>query len=124
MPFTREELAAMAAADREIEENFCLDPEDMALSRELDRAAKLEAMTGDKRKVAAQQKAYREAHKDQLAARKKAWYEAHKDQVAARKKAYREAHKDQLAARQKAYREARKRKNLFALSIGRSEGKA
>lgn len=79
MPFTREELAAMAAADREIEENFCLDPEDMALSRELDRAAKLEAMTGDKRKV---------------------------------------------AARQKAYREARKRKNLSALSIGRSEGKA
>lgn len=79
MPFTREELAAMAAADREIEENFCLDPEDMALSRELDRAAKLEAMTGDKRKVAAQKKAYREA---------------------------------------------RKRKNLSALSIGRSEGKA
>lgn len=94
MPFIREELAAMAAADREIEENFCLDPEDMALSRELDRAAKLEAMTGDKRKVAAQ---------------KKAWYEAHKDQV---------------AAQQKAYREARKRKNLSALSIGRSEGKA
>lgn len=79
MPFTREELAAMAAADREIEENFCLDPEDMALSRELDLAAKLEAMTGDKRKV---------------------------------------------AARKKAYREARKRKNLSALSIGRSEGKA
>lgn len=109
MPFTREELAAMAAADREIEENFCLDPEDMALSRELDRAAKLEAMTGDKRKVAARQKAYREAHKDQ---------------VAAQKKAYREAHKDQVAAQQRAYREARKRKNLSALSIGRSEGKA
>ena len=93
MPFTREELAAMAAADREIEENFCLDPEDMALSRELDRAAKLEAMTGDKRKVAAQ---------------KKAWYEAHKDQVAAQQKAYREAHKDQVAAQQKAWYEAHK----------------
>lgn len=46
--------------------------------------------------MAAQQKAYREAHKDQVASQQKAWYEAHKDQVAAQKKAYREAHKDQV----------------------------
>lgn len=65
MPFTREELAAMAAADEEIEKSFRLDPEDLALSRELDRAAKLEAMTGDKRKVAARQKAWYEAHKEE-----------------------------------------------------------
>lgn len=39
--FTEQELAKMALADREIEAGFHLDMEDMAVSKELDRVAKL-----------------------------------------------------------------------------------
>lgn len=41
MPFTPEELAAMAAADAEIEAEFRLTPEDLARSRDQDREAPL-----------------------------------------------------------------------------------
>ncbi len=45
------------------------------------------------RKLAAQQRAYREANKEKVAAQKRAWYEANKEKVAAQKRAYREAKK-------------------------------
>ena len=64
MPFTPEELAAMAAADAEIEAEFRLTPEDLARSRAQDREAVLEQMDPERRKVAASQKAYREANKE------------------------------------------------------------
>ena len=43
--------------------------------------------TPQKRKLAAQQRAYREANKDKVAAQKRAYYEANKDKVAAQKRA-------------------------------------
>jgi len=49
----------------------------------------------------AQQKTYREAHKDELKAKKKTYYEAHKDELKAKKKTYYEAHKDELKAKKK-----------------------
>ena len=63
MPFTPEELAEMAAADAEIEASFHLEQSDLELSRDLDRTARFEALPPEKRKVAAQQKAYREANR-------------------------------------------------------------
>jgi hypothetical protein len=64
--FTPEELAEIAAADAEIEAEFRLTQEDLDRSRELDREAKFRALPMEKQKVAAQQKAYREANREQL----------------------------------------------------------
>lgn len=64
--FTPEELAEMEAADAEIEAEFRLTQEDLDRSRELDREAKFRALPMEKQKVAAQQKAYREANREQL----------------------------------------------------------
>lgn len=64
MGFTPEELAEMSAADAEIEENFRLEQSDLDLSRSLDRIAHFEGLDPEKRKVAAQQKAYREANRE------------------------------------------------------------
>ena len=78
MPFTPEELAEMAAADAEIEENFRLTNEDLALARELDRETVLAGMLPEKRRVAEYQKAYREANREKVAERNKAYYEANR----------------------------------------------
>ena len=64
MLFTDQELAEMAAADAEIEASFCLDKDDLERSSRLDRLAKLESLSPEKRKVAEYQKAYREANRE------------------------------------------------------------
>ena len=64
MSFTPEELAEMAAADAEIEASFRLEPDDLVRSVRFDRLAHFEALPPEKRKVAAQQKAYREANRE------------------------------------------------------------
>jgi hypothetical protein len=77
--FTKEELEAIRLADQEIEEDFYLTNEDLRHSRKLDREAQLEAMDPNKRKVAAQKKAYYEANRDKVAAQQKAWREKNPD---------------------------------------------
>ena len=64
MSFTPKELAEMAAADAEIEALFHLEPEDLTRARELDRLSYLEGLPPEKRKLAAQQRAYREANRE------------------------------------------------------------
>ena len=91
MPFSPEELEEMEKSDQEIEESFVLTNEEIAMAREYDKRAKYEAMTGDKQKVAAYQKA---------------WYEANREKAAAQQKAYREANREKIAAQQKAWYEA------------------
>lgn len=88
MPFTEEELAEMAAADAEIEASFQLTNDDLVMSREFDRMAVLDSMDNQKRKVAAQ---------------KKAWYEANREKVAAQQKAYREANREKYNAYMREY---------------------
>ena len=109
-PFSPEELAEMAAADAEIEVEFRLTQDDLDFSKQMDRLAKFESLPLEKQKVAAQQKAYREANRDKVAAQQKAYYEANRDKVAARRKAYYEANRDKVAAQKKAYREANREK--------------
>ena len=104
--FTPEELAEMAAADAEIEKEFRLTQEDLDRSRELDLEAKFQALPEEKQKVAAQQKAYREANREKAAEYQKAYREANREKVAEYQKAYREANREKLAEYQKAYREA------------------
>ena len=91
--FTPEELSAMAAADAEIEADFCLTQEEIEQSRARDRRAAFEALPFEKKKRAAQQKA---------------WYEANREKVAAQQKAYREANREKYNAYHRAYYHRRK----------------
>lgn len=86
MGWTDEELAAMAAADAEIEADFRLTPEDLALAREIDREAVFDAKDNVAQRLAARQRSYREANRERLAAQRKAYYEANREK---RKKAER-----------------------------------
>ena len=93
----------------------CLDApltvDDYKWLAELDREI-INPKTAQQRKIAAQQKAYREANKDKVAARQRAYYEANKDKVAAQQRAYYEANKDKVAARQKSIALARKAQGM------------
>lgn len=62
--FTAAELEELRRADAEIDDNFRELPEDRALSRSLDRAAKYDRMDNAARKIAAYNAAYRAANKD------------------------------------------------------------
>ena len=116
--FTPEELAEMEAADAEIEAEFRLTQEDLDRSRELDREAKFLALPMEKQKVAAQQKAYREANREKVAAQQKAYREANREKVAAQQKAYREANREQLRERARNYmREYRAKKRAAAGAV-------
>ena len=66
--------------------------------------------TPEKRKVAAQQKAYRENNREKVAAQQKAYYKANREKLAAQKKAYRENNREKVAAQQKAYYKANREK--------------
>lgn len=79
MPFTKAELEEMRREDEEIERGFRLEQADLERSSEFDRLARFEALPFDKKKVAAQQKAYREANREKVAAQKKAYYEANRE---------------------------------------------
>ena len=63
--------------------------------------------TPEKRKLAAKQKAYREANRTEIAAKKKAYREANRSEIAAKKKAYYEANRTEIAAKQKIVRDTR-----------------
>lgn len=71
--FTVDELKAMEAADAEIEANFRLTQDDLDRSRALDRTAYFDALPPEKRRVAAQRKAYREANRERISAQQKAY---------------------------------------------------
>ena len=90
MSFTPEELAAMAAADAEIEAEFFLTNEEAAASSARDREARYLAMDKRGQAVAERQRRYREANKEAVAERNRRYYEANKEkwkQYAAAKKA-------------------------------------
>ena len=110
MGFTKEELAEMARADAEIEASFRLTPEDLKLQKEMDRFASFDRLDNRRKKVAAWQKAYREANREKVAAWQKAYREANREKVAAQKKAYYEANREKVAAQKKAYYEANREK--------------
>lgn len=99
MAWTKEELAAMAAADAEIERDFRLTPEDLALAREIDREAVFDAKDNVAQRLAAQQKAYREANREKVAAQKKAYREANRERLADYQRSYRQRKKAEKEAR-------------------------
>ena len=62
--FTPEELEELRQADKELDADFQLTPEDRTRSQRMDRLAKLEAMDNKQRKVAAYKAAYYRAHRE------------------------------------------------------------
>lgn len=110
MSFTPEELAAMAAADAEIEAEFFLTNEEAAASSARDREARYLAMDKRGQALAERQRRYREANKEALAEYKRRYYEANKEALAEYQRRYYEANKEkwkQYAAAKKAKKAAR-----------------
>ena len=91
--FTAEELAAMRLADEEIELDFRWTNEELEASRERDRVSVFDRKDVAAQKVAAQQKAYREANREKVAEYQKAYYDANREQInERRRRKYREKH--------------------------------
>ena len=110
MSFTPEELAAMAAADAEIEAEFFLTNEEAAASTARDREARYLAMDKRGQAVAERQRRYREANKEAVAEYQRRYYEANKEAVAEYQRRYYETNKEkwkQYAAAKKAKKAAR-----------------
>lgn len=78
MAFTPEELAEMAAADAEIEADFCMTQEEIDDSRERDYFFRVDSM--DNKQLG--RRRYREANKDKIAEGRRRYYEANKDKIA------------------------------------------
>jgi hypothetical protein len=106
--FTPEELEELRRADEELDESFVQTQEEITESRKRDRKAKLAQMHPDKRKIAACQKAYREANREKNAAYQKAYREANREKIAESKKAYYEANREKYNAYMRAYQAKRR----------------
>lgn len=65
-----------------------------------------------RKRVAAMDKAYREANRLKILATKRAYYAANREKVLAKRKAYTEANREKELANRKAYREANREKVL------------
>ena len=106
--FSPEELAEMAAADAEIEKTFRLTNEDIKRSREADKAAMFDRLPPEKKKIAAKQRAYREANREEINAKARAYYEANREEINAKQRAYREANREEINAKQRAWYHTKK----------------
>ena len=62
--FTKEELEELARADAELDETFVQTQEERVASRKRDRDAAMAAKDPEKRKIAENQRAYREANRE------------------------------------------------------------
>ena len=86
----------------------CVLEDDALTAAEYAEARERESLlrTPEKKKLAAKQRAYYEANRDEIAAKQRAYREANRDEIAAKQRAYYEANRDEIAAKQRAYREA------------------
>ena len=110
MPFTKEELDTMRAADEEIEREFSITPEEIKKSRELDRIAVLDSYSSQKKKIAERRKAYREANREKIAESQRAYREANREKIAESQRAYREANREKYNAYMREYQRKRREK--------------
>ena len=105
--FTPEELAELAAFDAEIDESDITQNE-IDASRERDREAVLAGMSKRNRKIAENQRAYREANREKIAENKRAYYEANREKIAEYQRAYYEANREKWNAYQREYKKRRR----------------
>jgi hypothetical protein len=69
-----------------------------------------EAAECQKKKVAACNRAYRQANQEKLAEQQRAYYQANREKVAERKRTYYQANQEKLAEQQRAYYQANREK--------------
>lgn len=106
MPFTPEELAAMRAADAEIEAGFSgLTPEEIRAAADRDAAA------AGREKQLRRERAlrYYYAHREECKARSLAWYHANKERFRQRRHEYYLANKEEALAYNRTYYHKKKR---------------
>ena len=108
--FTPEELEELRRADAELEESYVPTQAERDASRRRDRNARIEALPYEKRKIAENQRAYREANREKIAENQRAYYEANREKIAENQRAYREANREKIAENQRAYYEANREK--------------
>ena len=111
--FSPEELAEMAAADAEIEKTFRLTNEDIKRSRDADKAAMFDRLPPEKKKIAAKQRAYREANREEINAKQRAYREANREEINAKARAYREANREEINAKARARYHTQKQEVIF-----------
>ena len=85
--FTPEELAELAAFDKEIDESDITQNE-IEASRARDREAVLSGMSKREKKIAEAQRAYREANREKIAEAQRAYYEANREKWNAYQREY------------------------------------
>ena len=77
--FTPEELEELRRADELLDEEFCQTQEEINLSRKRDREAKLDQLDNKSKKIAENQRAYKEANREKIAENQRAYYEANRE---------------------------------------------
>lgn len=96
MPFTQEELAAMRAADEEIERTFSITKEERNQSNARDKAA-MDGRTDTRSRSEKQRdrsRDYYEIHREEKIAKSLSYYYKNRDAILARKKARRAGRHD------------------------------
>ena len=77
--FTPEELEELRRADAELDESFTQTQEEINESRKRDKEARLDRMDNKGRKIAENQRAYREANREKIAENQRAYREANRE---------------------------------------------
>ena len=85
--FTPEELAEMAAADKEIEAQP-LTTEEIREARERDKAAQHDKKSKKGQRIAENQRAYREANREKIAETNRAYREANREKIREKSRNY------------------------------------
>ena len=86
--FTAEELEELRRADEELDESFVQTQEEIEESRRRDRASRLDNMDAKSRKIAENQRAYREANREKIAENQRAYREANREKYNAYMREY------------------------------------
>jgi 5-methylcytosine-specific restriction endonuclease McrBC GTP-binding regulatory subunit McrB len=96
--FTLEELEELRRADEELEADFRQTRDEIQESRQRDRQARLDRLDHKGRRIADQQRAYREANREKIADQQRAYREANREAY----NKYQREYARQLRARRKA----------------------
>ena len=104
--FTPEELAELERIDAEIDDDFRQTAEEIADSRRRDRAVIYDRKDRKSKKIADQQRAYREANREKIADQRRAWVAQNREKWNAYRREYRKRKKaaPRMAVRETAQR--------------------
>lgn len=121
MSWTPEELAAMAEADAEIDEEFELTDEDLELSAAIDADIRINRSTAPRKSLAKYRAEYFKRNREQIYAKRRARRQAHLDKSRAKEQAYRDANRDHVRRVKKTWYEENKADQLAKQKARRGE---